>query len=81
MLVPSTKKLDLTDTVSFLSLLKCRQELSRLDRNQTLEITTNDPEMVSDLLKIIERSNDRVLKRSLQGETIRITIGKGTREE
>jgi TusA-related sulfurtransferase len=81
MLMPSTKKLDLTDTVSFLSLLKCRQELSRLDRNQTLEITTNDPEMVSDLLKIIERSNDRVLKRSLQGETIHITIGKGTREE
>ncbi|MEJ2097569.1 MAG: sulfurtransferase TusA family protein [Deltaproteobacteria bacterium] len=79
--MPSTKKLDLTDTVSFLSLLKCRQELSRLDRNQTLEITTNDPEMVSDLLKIIERSNDRVLKRSLQGETIHITIGKGTREE
>jgi TusA-related sulfurtransferase len=79
--MPSTKKLDLTDTVSFLSLLKCRQELSRLNLNQTLEITTNDPEMVSDLLRIIKRSNDRVLKRSSQGGRIRITIGKGTREE
>jgi TusA-related sulfurtransferase len=78
--MPSTASLDLTDTVSFLGLLKCQKELSRLNPGETLEISTNDPEIVSDLAKIVERSNDQVINRSLQGETMIITIGKGTRE-
>jgi TusA-related sulfurtransferase len=78
--MPSTASLDLTDTVSFLGLLKCQKELSRLNPGETLEISTNDPKIVSDLVKIVERSNDQVINRSLQGETMIITIGKGTRE-
>ena len=73
----TTKKLDLTDTVSFLSLLICQKELSQIGTGDSLEVVMDDPDMADDLIKIIERSNDRVADRSQDGNRIRIYIAKG----
>jgi TusA-related sulfurtransferase len=72
-----TKKLDLSDTVSFLGLLKCQKELSQIGTGDLLEVIMDDPDMVNDLIKIIERSNDRVTERSQDGDRIKICIVKG----
>ena len=72
-----TKKLDLSDTISFLGLLKCQKELSQIGAGDLLEVVTDDLDMVNDLIKIIERSNDRVTERSQDGDRIKICIVKG----
>ena len=76
----TTKKLDLTDTVSFLSLLKCQKELSQIEAGDSLEVVMDDLDMANDLIKIIHRSNDRVTERSQDGDRIKINITKGKRE-
>jgi TusA-related sulfurtransferase len=73
----TTKKLDLTDTVSFLGLLKCQKELAQIGTGDRLEVVMDDPGMVNDLIKIIERSNDRVTEQSQDGDCIKICIAKG----
>ena len=72
-----TKKLDLSDTISFLGLLKCQKELSQIEAGDLLEVVTDDLDMVNDLIKIVERSNDRVTERSQDGDRIKICIVKG----
>ena len=74
----TTKKLNLTDTVSFLSLLKCQKELSQIREGDSLEVVMDDLDMAKDLIKIIDRSNDRVTDRSLNGDRFKIIITKGT---
>ena len=71
------KKLDLTDTVSFLGILKCQKELSQIGAGDLLEVVMDDPDMVNDLITIIERSNDHVADRSQDGNRIKICIAKG----
>ena len=77
----TNKKLDLTDSVSFLSLLKCRKELSQIEAGDSLEVVMDDPGMANDLIKIIDRSNDRVTEQSQDGDRYKITITKGTSRE
>jgi TusA-related sulfurtransferase len=78
--MPTTKKLNLIDTVSFLSLLKCQKELSQIGEGDSLEVVMDDMDMANDLIKIIDRSNDRITERSLNGNRYKITITKGTRK-
>ena len=74
--MPSTKALDLTDTVSFLSLLKCQKELAQLKPGDSLEVVMNDPDMVDDLITIVDRSMNRIAERSLNGDRFKIKITK-----
>jgi TusA-related sulfurtransferase len=77
--MPLTKALDLTDTVSFVSLLKCQKELAQMKPGDSLEVIMNDPDMVEDLTKIVDRSMNRVTERSLNGDRFKIKITKETR--
>ena len=73
----TTKAIDLSDTISFLSLLKCRKELAQLNAGDSLEVLANDAEMVDNLIKIVDRSNDLVTERSQDGERFKVCILKG----
>jgi TusA-related sulfurtransferase len=74
--MPSTKVLDLSDTVSFVSLLKCQKEIAQLKPGDSLEVIMDDPDMVDDLIKIVDRSMNRVTERSLNGDRFKIKITK-----
>ena len=75
--MPPTQALDLTDTVSFLSLLQCQKALAQMKAGDSIEIIMNDADMVNDLIKIVNRSNDRITEQSLNGNRYRIIITKG----
>jgi TusA-related sulfurtransferase len=75
--MPETGKLDLTHAVSFMGLLKCKQALARMAPGSVLEVTLDNPEFSRDLTRIINRSNDQIVKRQQVGSVVKICIVKG----
>jgi tRNA 2-thiouridine synthesizing protein A len=73
----SIKELDLIGVVSPVCILKCKSELVRMNAGDVLEILLQDPEVVEELSKIIERSNDRVISKEREEDHYRIRIRKG----
>jgi TusA-related sulfurtransferase len=70
-------ELNLLGVMSPLCLLKCKSFLEEMKAGNSLEVLVQDPEVVEDLLKIIERSKDRVVKVEPEDEYFRIHIEKG----
>lgn len=71
----STKELDLRGVVLPVSLLKCSRALSQMGSHEHLEVLIRDPEASDALVRIIERSQDRVVHRRRVGDHYRIHIG------
>jgi len=73
----SVKELDLIGVVSPVCLLKCKRALAEMDAGEVLEILLQDPYVVEELLKIIERSADKVIQSEQEGDHYRIRLIKG----
>lgn len=76
-MVPSNSKLDLIGIISPLCLLKCKSVLTAMESGHVLEVLLQDSEVVEKLVKIIERSQDQVMKSKMEGDLYRICIKKG----
>ena len=71
------KQVNLIDTVSWLSLLKCKDMLSKMTMGDVLEVLIKDHEVIEDLKKIINRSQDQVFQTLREEDHYRIRIKKG----
>ncbi|MFH2219693.1 MAG: sulfurtransferase TusA family protein [Pseudomonadota bacterium] len=76
---PFSKELDLIGVISPLCILKCKSELARMDAGYVLEVLLQDPEVVGEIIKIVRRSRDRVMKSEQEGDHYRIWLKKGKR--
>lgn len=75
--MPLKSELNLLGVMSPLCLLKCKSFLDEMKSGNSLEVLVQDPEVVEDLLKIIERSKDQVIKVETEDEYFRVHIEKG----
>ena len=75
-MTPSIKRLDLIGIVSPVCLLKSKSVLSKMNSGELLEIIIKDPDVVDELVKIIERSKDQVIKSEPDGNHFRVCIKK-----
>lgn len=73
----SKLEINLVDTVSWLSLLKCKDVLSKMALGEVLEVLIKDFEVIEDLTKIINRSQDQLLQTLREEDNYRIRIKKG----
>jgi TusA-related sulfurtransferase len=70
------KEMDLIGVVSPVCLLKCKSVLGEMNAGDMLDILLKDPEVVGELVKIIERSQDRVVQSQRDGDHYRVSIIK-----
>ena len=73
-------ELCLTQVFSPFSLLLCKNALYQLEAGEEIEVLMGDPEAISDLTRIIERSTDRILYKTAEDGYFRIRIQKGPSE-
>jgi len=73
----SKSELNLLGVMSPLCLLKCKSSLEEMKSGNFLEVLVQDPEVVEDLVKIIERSKDQIVKIETEDEYFRVQIEKG----
>jgi len=73
----STSQLDLTGISWPVCLLKFKQNLLALRTGQRLEVLVQDPDVADHIVMIVNRSEDRVIDRQLDGEGLRFCIQKG----
>ena len=71
----SIEKLDLRGVVLPVSLLKCSHALSEMGSHECLEILIRDQESTDELVRIIERSQDRAVHLARVGDHYRIHVG------
>lgn len=69
--------IDLRGVVSPVCLLKCKSMLAKINGGDVLEVMLQDPEVVEELVKIVERSKDQVIYQQKEGDCFRINIQKG----
>ena len=72
------KKLNLIGVVSPVCLLQCKRVLSEMDAGDVLEVLLQDPDVVEELVKIVERSSDRVMKLNQEQDHFRIQLERGS---
>lgn len=70
-------RLILSDTLSFLSLLKLKNRLAELQTGDVIEVVLNNSETVGDLERIINRSEDSILEKIQEGDLFKFSIVKG----
>lgn len=73
----SNLKLNLVGILSPISLLKCKSVLAQMHCGDVLEISLQDPDVVEELIKIVERSNDKVMKSKRKGDDYILHIQRG----
>ena len=69
--------LDLSDTLSFLSLLKLKSKLADVKAGDILEVILNNQDTITDLERIVRRSKDRISQKIQDKDRFRIRIVKG----
>ena len=70
-------KLDLTQTPWFFGILLCKKALSHMNPGDMLEVVLDDADSFDDLIKIVNRSNDRIAEKSTDDKLYRLCIVKG----
>ena len=75
----STVELDLRGVGLPVCLLKCKSALAGMDSGDALDVLVEDPEVVEDLVKIIRRSQGRLIRPRREGGHYRIHIGASQR--
>ena len=73
----SKLEINLIDTVSWLSLLKCKDMLSKMALGDVLEVLIKDSEVIEDLTIIVKRSQYQLLQTLREEDHYRIRIKKG----
>lgn len=74
----AVNELDLSGVLLPVCLLKCKTMLQTLRSGQVMRVIVQDPETADSIVKIIERSADRVIGREQDGGRYRVTLQKGT---
>lgn len=74
--MPSNSKLNLKGILSPICLLKCKSVLAGMNSGDVLEIALQDPDVVGQLTKIIQRSQDQVVKSQKKGDHYQVHIRK-----
>jgi TusA-related sulfurtransferase len=69
------RELDLRGVIFPVCLLKCKSALVNLDSSEALDVLVNDPEVVQDLIKIIKRSQARMVNLIEDDHGFRIMVG------
>jgi TusA-related sulfurtransferase len=69
-------ELNLLEIMAPVCLLKCKSALEAMKPGNALEVLLQDPEVVEDLIKIIDRSGDKLVKVGMEGNHYRIRIEK-----
>ena len=72
--MPSKAELNLIGVVWPVCLLQCNSELNRLYAGEEIDVIVKDPDVLKDLLIILERSSDHLVTTSKQGERYRLHI-------
>ena len=75
--MPHEQELAFSDALPFVNLLKLKNRLACLKPGDLLEVVLSDEETVDDLEKIVNRSEDRIIKKTKEGDLIRVSIVKG----
>ncbi len=75
---PKISQLNLVGVVSPVCLLKCQSALNMLKPGDVLVAMVQDPEVVNNLQKIIERSANQVLKTEQRDEYFQLFIRRGS---
>ena len=75
--MPLNLKLNLKGILSPICLLKCKSVLAAMDAGEVLEVSLHDPDVVEELTKIVERSQDQLIKMAKQRENYLVHIQKG----
>jgi len=74
--MPSNVELDLRGVGLPICLLKCKSALVNMDTGDILEVLVNDSEILEDLVKIVKRSQSKmILQPHREGDHYRIRIG------
>ncbi len=71
------KEIDLRGILSPVCLLKCKSMLAKINCGDVLEVLLQDPEVVEELIKIVDRSKDQVVNQQKEEDYYRIYIQKG----
>lgn len=72
----SNSELDLTGIVWPMCLLEFKRALLGLKSKGIMEVLIRDPDVVDQLLMIVEHSENRLIKRQMEGERVRLCIQK-----
>lgn len=75
--MPSTSQLDLSGISWPVCLLKFKQNLLALKAGERLEVLGQDPDVADHIVLIVDRSEDRVIDRQIDGERFKLCIQKG----
>ena len=70
----SSTQLDLTGIAWPVCLLKFKMVLNGLCSHDVLEVSAQDPEVVDNIVMIIERSEDTLINRRKDGEIYRLSV-------
>ena len=70
----STVKLDLSGITWPVCLLKFKTVLNNLDSCEVMEVLAQDPEVVENIVMIIERSEDTLMDQRQDGEIHRLSV-------
>ena len=70
----STEQLDLIGITWPVCLLKFKTVLNTLSSRQVLEVLAQDPEVVENIVMIIERSEDTLINSRQDGEIYRLSV-------
>jgi len=73
----SKSVLDLKNVFSPLSLLKCKDQLKSMNKDDVLEVRLTDDDVVKDLIMIIKRSSDEVIYKKKIKNRICVGIKRG----
>jgi TusA-related sulfurtransferase len=76
-IMPSTSYLNLVGIAWPVCLLKFKNTLNGLCSCDLLEVSAHDPDVVSNLIMIVERSDDLLIDQQKKGEVYRLRIRKG----
>ena len=70
-------QLDLSGISWPVCLLKFKQNLLALKAGERLEVLGQDPDVADHIVLIVDRSEDRVIDRQIDGERFKLCIQKG----
>ena len=76
--MPSKSELDLVGISWPVCLLKFKCVLNDLGACDVLDVTARDPEVVDNIIMIVDRSGSAVINQRLEGDIYRLSIEKKT---
>ena len=74
--MPSKSEINLIGVVWPVCLLKCNSELNRLNEGEEVDVIVQDPDVLKDLLRIVERSLEHSVATFYEKNHYRIHIRK-----